>query len=70
LFVAKYSTALPQSTTDDPEVVRGTPDAINQFQCWHESYHRWIFCFAAAGIQTPNQQIMRRFEEHQQGETK
>jgi len=25
---------------------------------------------APAGIRTPNQQIMRRFEGHQQGETK
>jgi hypothetical protein len=25
---------------------------------------------APAGIRTPNQQIMRRFEDHQQGETK
>ncbi len=30
------------------------------------------FCLigAPAGIRTPNQQIMRRFEGHQQGETK
>jgi hypothetical protein len=28
------------------------------------------FFGAPAGIRTPNQQIMRRFEEHQQGETK
>ena len=28
----------------------------------------WLFG-APAGIRTPNQQIMRRFEEHQQGET-
>ena len=27
-------------------------------------------CGAPAGIRTPNQQIMRRFEGHQQGETK
>ena len=29
-----------------------------------------IFFGAPAGIRTPNQQIMRRFEGHQQGETK
>ena|ERR1051326_914330 len=29
-----------------------------------------IFIGAPAGIRTPNQQIMRRFEGHQQGETK
>ena len=28
------------------------------------------FIGAPAGIRTPNQQIMRRFEGHQQGETK
>jgi hypothetical protein len=29
-----------------------------------------ILSSAPAGIRTPNQQIMRRFEGHQQGETK
>jgi hypothetical protein len=29
-----------------------------------------ILIGAPAGIRTPNQQIMRRFEGHQQGETK
>jgi hypothetical protein len=29
-----------------------------------------LFMVCPAGIRTPNQQIMRRFEGHQQGETK
>jgi hypothetical protein len=31
---------------------------------------RWQCLWCPAGIRTPNQQIMRRFEGHQQGETK
>jgi len=42
-------------------VLKNRQSAIENLQC---------LLSAPAGIRTPNQQIMRRFEGHQQGETK